>query len=115
MTPEKEEEFMNNTGWKVLGLESDTRIAEFKAENPDDKLLSYVEAKADALKRLKDHVAPYLARIEELEQDELLETGALPPLKAWRYDYGPSCWDFLRQDGSYRPAVSVMQTYGAMP
>jgi hypothetical protein len=34
---------------------------------------------------------------------------------AWRYDYGPSCWDFLRQDGSYRPAVSVMQTYGALP
>ena len=88
MTPEKEEEFMNNTGWKVLGLESDTRIAEFKAENPDNKLVSYEEAKADALKRLRDHVAPYLARIEELEQDEFLETGALPPLKAWRCDYG---------------------------
>jgi hypothetical protein len=34
---------------------------------------------------------------------------------AWLYDYGPSCWDFLREDGSFRPAVSVMQYYGALP
>lgn len=34
---------------------------------------------------------------------------------AWRYDFGPSCWDFVRADGSYRPAVSVMQLYGALP
>jgi len=34
---------------------------------------------------------------------------------AWRYDYGPSCWDFVREDGSFRPAVSIMQAYGALP
>ena len=34
---------------------------------------------------------------------------------AWRYDYGPSCWDFVREDGSYRPAVAIVQAYGALP
>jgi hypothetical protein len=34
---------------------------------------------------------------------------------AWRYDYGPSCWDFVREDATYRPAVEVMQLFGAMP
>jgi hypothetical protein len=63
------------------------RIAEFKIDNPHDKLLPYEEAKNEALKKLRDHVAPYLARIEELERDEFAKTGALPPLRAWRYDY----------------------------
>ncbi|MDD5306149.1 MAG: hypothetical protein PHU25_02400 [Deltaproteobacteria bacterium] len=33
----------------------------------------------------------------------------------WRWDYGPSCWDFVRQDASLRPAVEVMKLYGALP
>ncbi|MDD5308985.1 MAG: hypothetical protein PHU25_16855 [Deltaproteobacteria bacterium] len=33
----------------------------------------------------------------------------------WRWDYGPSCWDFVRKDGTLRPAVEVMKVYGAMP
>ena len=79
---------MKSTRWKVFGVETDTRVAEFKIENPDDQLMTYEEAKASALQRLKDHVAPYLARIEELEQDVFAETGALPPLRAWKRSYG---------------------------
>ena len=78
---------MKNTGWRMVDWDENTRIAEFKIDNPHDKLVSYEEAKAEALKRLRDHVAPYLARIEELEQDKFVEAGALPPLKAWRCDY----------------------------
>ena len=78
---------MKNTGWRMVDWDENTRIAEFKIDNPHDKLVSYEEAKAQALKRLRDHVAPYLARIEELEQDKFVEAGALPPLKAWRCDY----------------------------
>ena len=77
---------MKNTGWKMVDCDENTRIAEFKIDNPHDTLVSYEEAKAQALKKLTDHVAPYLARIEELEQDAFAETGALPPLKAWRYE-----------------------------
>ena len=60
---------MKTTGWKVFGLEANTRIAEFRTENPHEDLVSYGEAKASALQRLREHVAPYLTRIEELEQD----------------------------------------------
>jgi len=81
---------MKDTGWKMVDSGPDTRIAEFKTDNPNDALVSYQEAKADALKRLKDHVAPYLARIEELEQDMFVEAGALPPLKAWKQEYSHS-------------------------
>jgi hypothetical protein len=56
-------------------------------ENPDDKVMPYEEAKALALQRLKDHVAPYLTRIDQLGKDQFLDTGALPPLKAWRYEF----------------------------
>ena len=62
----------------------DTRVAEFRVEYPGDTVMAYEEAKAAALQRLRDHVAPYLARIEELEQDVFGETGALPPFRAWR-------------------------------
>lgn len=79
---------MKSAGWKVVDSGPDTRIAEFKMDNPHDTLLSYEEAKAAALQRLREHVAPYLARIEELEQDAFAEAGALPPLKAWRCHYG---------------------------
>jgi hypothetical protein len=79
---------MKNTGWKMVGSEENTRIVEFRVEDPHDKLTPYEEAKAAALQSLRDHVAPYLARIEEIEQNLFAETGALPPLKAWRYDYG---------------------------
>jgi hypothetical protein len=80
---------MKSTGWKTTGHESDMRIAEFKTDDPHDTLVSYEEAKAQAIKTLRDHVAPYLARIEELEQDVFAETGALPPLKAWRQYHEP--------------------------
>ena len=79
---------MKSAGWKVVDSGPDTRIAEFKVDNPHDTLLSYEEAKAAALQRLREHVAPYLARIDELEQDVFAEAGALPPLKAWRCHYG---------------------------
>jgi hypothetical protein len=75
------------TGWKMVDYDENTRIAEFKADESDNELVSYEEAKAQALKKMKDHVAPYLARIQDLEQDTFAETGALPPLKAWRCDY----------------------------
>jgi hypothetical protein len=79
---------MKSAGWKVVDSGPDTRIAEFRMENPHNTLISYEEAKAAALQRLKEHVTPYLARIEELEQDAFAEAGALPPLKAWRCHYG---------------------------
>jgi hypothetical protein len=78
---------MKRTGWKVIGSGADTRVAEFKGDNSQDTRLSYEEAKASALQRLKDYVAPYLARIEELEQDRFLDSGTLPLLKAWSYEY----------------------------
>ncbi len=79
---------MRNIGWTIVGTGPETRIAEFRAENPDNNFISYEEAKAKALQRLKEHISPYLARIEELEDDLFAETGALPSLKAWRKRYG---------------------------
>jgi hypothetical protein len=75
---------MKHIGWKVFGRESDMRVAEFRTETPDNELMTYEQAKVSALQRLREHVAPYLARIEELEQDVFGETGALPPFRAWR-------------------------------
>jgi hypothetical protein len=40
---------MKSSGWSVVGLEGETRIAEFKAEDPHDTLVSYEEAKAAAV------------------------------------------------------------------
>lgn len=77
---------MKSTGWKIVDSGSETRIAEFTVVNSYDNVMAYAEAKAAALQRLNDHVAPYLARIKELEQGQFAETGALPPLKAWGYD-----------------------------
>jgi len=77
-----------NIGWKVIGSESNVRIAEFRSNAPHDTLMPYKEAKAAALQRLRDHVSPYRGRIEELEQDVFADTGALPPFRAWRCSYG---------------------------
>ena len=74
---------MKNAGWKVVDSGPETRVAEFKVENPADNMITYDEAKTKALHILKGHVAPYLARIEQLENDLFAEAGALPPLKAW--------------------------------
>lgn len=78
----------SKTTWKIVGAGSDTRIAEFTLDHQQEKVMTYGEAKAAALQTLKAHVAPLLARIEELEQDQFLKAGALPPLKAWRQRYG---------------------------
>jgi hypothetical protein len=34
---------------------------------------------------------------------------------AWRYDSAESWWSFVRPDGSRRPAVQIMQVFGAQP
>lgn len=33
----------------------------------------------------------------------------------WRYDAAEATWNFVRKDGTFRPAVSVMQSFGSMP
>ena len=75
------------TGWKVTGNDAGRRIAEFKASNENENLLSYEEAKQTALKQLRDQVAPYQIRIAELEGDVFQTAGALPPMKAWQTGY----------------------------
>jgi hypothetical protein len=80
---------MKKIGWKVLGTESDRRVAEVRGDETGDTLSSYEEAKKEAVRCLREHVEPYLRRIEELEQDRFAVLGALPPCKAWhrRGDY----------------------------
>jgi len=34
---------------------------------------------------------------------------------AWRYDAAELKWAYVRADGSFRPAVQVMQAFGAQP
>ena len=78
----------NEKSWKVLGANEDIRIAECRIHNPNETSVSYEEAKATALHMLKEHVAPYLARIAELEQDHFAKSGALPPFRVWKRSYG---------------------------
>ncbi len=33
----------------------------------------------------------------------------------WRFDSAEATWRYVRADGTFRPAVTVMQTYGVMP
>tara|TARA_R110002096_G_scaffold380542_6_gene574478 strand:- start:1147 stop:1872 length:726 start_codon:yes stop_codon:yes gene_type:complete len=79
---------MKHTGWKVLGDGPSRRIAEFKTNKGDDTMLSYDEAKDDVLRFLKEHIDPFLQRIDELENDDDRVSGALPPFKAWCSNYG---------------------------
>jgi hypothetical protein len=75
---------MKKIGWKVLGTESDRRVAEVRADEVGDTLSSYDEAKREAIQSLWEHAEPYLRRIQELEQDRFQVLGALPLCKAWR-------------------------------
>ena len=75
---------MKKIGWKVLGTESDRRVAEVRADEVGDTLSSYDEAKREAIQSLWEHAEPYLRRIHELEEDRFRVVGALPPCKAWR-------------------------------
>ena len=79
---------MKKTGWKVLGSESDMRIAEFQVTSSNENVSSYDNAKATALRTLREHIEPYLRRIDTLEQDQFRTTGSLPRYKAWR---SPRC------------------------
>lgn len=76
------------TGWKVVGSDAERQIVEYKATEEKDQLLPYGEAKHIALEQLRSHIAPYLAKIEEIERDVFHSVGALPPLKAWSRGYG---------------------------
>ena len=75
------------TTWKLIGHDADLRIAEFRIDRNEEANLTYGEAKAKALEQLRDHIAPYLARIDELESDIFQVHGSLPPLKAWQLGY----------------------------
>lgn len=75
------------TGWKVIGNDAGRRIAEFRVSDEPEALMRYVDARQIALDQLRNQIAPYLARIKELESDVFEESGALPPLKAWQTEY----------------------------
>lgn len=78
---------MEQTTWTVMGDKAELRIAEFRIEpDANASLKTYQEAKEEALRKLKEHIAPYLTRIEELEADQFKEKGHLPELKAWERD-----------------------------
>ena len=74
---------MKKTTWMLSGSEADLHIAEFRV-SADEPQKAYQQAKEEALRKLKDHVAPYLKRIEQLEADHFKEQGRLPQLKAWQ-------------------------------
>lgn len=70
--------------WMVTGSGPDTRIMECRpTEHNQERLVSYAEARAQAVQILEDYVAPSLNRIKELKQDEFRERGKLPTLKVW--------------------------------
>ena len=78
----------NKTTWDVVGWDADVRIIEARATEYDVTVKSYEEAKKIALEKLRSHIRPYLARIEELESDQFLKKGAMPPMRIWRSQYG---------------------------
>lgn len=67
----------SKTTWDVVGCDADVRVVEARATEYDVIVKSYEEAKAVALEKLKSHIRPYLARIDELESDHFLKRGAL--------------------------------------
>jgi len=74
------------TTWKVRGNDADIGIAEFRLTEGEGAA-SYEETKTIVLERLRAHIKPFLARIEELESDHFLLRGALPPIKAWQAQF----------------------------
>lgn len=79
----------NRTTWKVVGDGADIWVAEVRVDDPQEAVVSYADAKAAALQKLREHVEPYLARIDELEEDQFLEMGAVPSYRAWVRSYDP--------------------------
>ena len=80
----KEDHAMAKRTWMVVDDGPDTRIMECRrTDNNQDELVTYEEAKAQAVQILEDHVAPALNRIEELKQDEFQKRGQLPSFKVW--------------------------------
>ena len=70
--------------WMVVEDGPDTRIMECRrTDDNQDELVTYEEAKAQAVQILEHYVAPALNRIEELKQDEFQKRGQLPSFKVW--------------------------------
>lgn len=79
---------MRKTTWQVTGTDANRHLYEVRVNDSDDKLSSYEDAKQGALRMLREHIAPYLQRIDELEADQDRTSGALPPNKAWWSESG---------------------------
>jgi hypothetical protein len=75
------------TTWDVVGWDAEVRIIESKITDDNVAVRSYEEAKMDAVEKLKCRISPYLARIGELEGDQFLKRGALPPMRAWQAEF----------------------------
>jgi hypothetical protein len=83
---------MSKQGWIRTGRDSNLGIVETRASDSEyayGELTTYADAKAEAIKQLKDHIQPYLQRIEELQNDAFADSGKLPALQGWfRHDSG---------------------------
>ena len=78
---------MKRQGWLIAGKGEETRIYEARLDELEwrsDQLRSYEEAKAEALRRLREQVEPLLEAISMLLTDDYAEAGKLPQVKAWR-------------------------------
>ena len=76
----------NQRTWAVVGNGAGLHISEVGEAASADQLLTYDEAKEQALAQLRQHVAPYWERMAELMSDHDLEAGAYPTSKAWFMD-----------------------------
>lgn len=77
---------MSKRGWILTGQNAGLSIIEVVASPKEDdyeRLSTYSDAKAEAIKQLNDHIQPYLNRLEELQNDAFAQSGKLPALQGW--------------------------------